>query len=205
MYESGYVRHGQNKDNANGILNGHRDEPLTEIGVNQAQEIALEIKAAGFIFTHVYSSPLIRALNTAEIISEMTKNPKPEVLELLIERDFGVMTGVEQSKIEDLCSPEIMNTSTITYFLSPKGAETFPELIERANKLLVVIHNKHADGDILFVTHGDFGKMIYAAYYLLPWEEVLTSFHFGNSEMLQLSRDTDPKDSHLFRFAQHNH
>ncbi|MBP7769257.1 histidine phosphatase family protein, partial [Candidatus Saccharibacteria bacterium] len=35
------ARHGQNKDNAEGILNGHRDRPLTELGRRQAMELAL--------------------------------------------------------------------------------------------------------------------------------------------------------------------
>ena len=34
------VRHVQNKDNADGILNGHRDEPLTDLGFAQAHETA---------------------------------------------------------------------------------------------------------------------------------------------------------------------
>ena len=34
------ARHGQDKDNENGILNGHRDTALTELGLSQAKEIA---------------------------------------------------------------------------------------------------------------------------------------------------------------------
>lgn len=60
------VRHGQNKDNAEGILNGHRDEPLTEIGVAQAYEIADKVKSTGIVFDRVYASPLQRAYKTAE-------------------------------------------------------------------------------------------------------------------------------------------
>lgn len=38
------VRHGQDEDNQNGILNGHRDMPLTELGKTQAQQLAQKIK-----------------------------------------------------------------------------------------------------------------------------------------------------------------
>lgn len=34
------TRHGQDRDNANNILNGHRDMPLTEIGMDQAGQLA---------------------------------------------------------------------------------------------------------------------------------------------------------------------
>lgn len=199
------ARHGQNEDNANGILNGHRDEPLTSKGIEQAEEVAAKIAQAGLSFDAVYCSPLVRAEHTAKIISSITNNPEPIIEPLLVERDFGVMTGVEQSKIEELCAPEIIKTETITYFLNPEGAETFPDLIERADELLDKIDSTHKDSDILLVTHGDIGKMIYAAYYKLPWKEVLMMFHFGNSEVLLLSEDTEPGEAHLFQILQHNH
>lgn len=55
------ARHGQNEDNANGILNGHRDMPLTETGIAQANEVAEKIKNTGLSFDVVLSSPLNRA------------------------------------------------------------------------------------------------------------------------------------------------
>ncbi len=47
--------------------------------------------------------------------------------------------------------------------------------------------------------------MIYAAYYRLDWLGVLSIFHFGNSELLLLSTDSGPEDSHAFRIEQFNH
>jgi len=198
------ARHGQNEDNANGILNGHRDLPLTEIGMRQAAEVANEIKAAGLSFDAVLSSPLSRALKTAQIIATINDLPEPKVDDELIERDFGNMTGLEQSRIEELCVPDIIKTDTITYFLSPEGAETFPDLLKRASALLKKITEDYKDGSILLVTHGDFGKMIYAEYYKLDWQSVLTLFHFGNSELLLLSPDSTADEAHVFKIIQHN-
>lgn len=199
------ARHGQNEDNANGILNGHRDLPLTPKGIEQAEEVAREIAAAQMSFTHIYASPLSRAFTTAEIIARAIGGPTPEVEELLIERDFGVMTGVEQSRIRELCAPDIIQAELITYFLSPEGAETFPDLVERGQRLLKKLKAEHSDGSILLVSHGDLGKMIYAAYYGLPWEDVLLQFHFGNSELILLSPDSPAEDAHVFTIEQHNH
>lgn len=198
------ARHGQNEDNANGILNGHRDLPLTEIGIAQAREVAEKIKDAGVKFDTVLSSPLSRAFVTAEIISEVNDLPQPKVTPGLIERDFGVMSGKPQSSIENLCAPDIIKTETITYFLSPEGAETFPDLLERARQLLDKIEEEYKDGSILLVTHGDFGKMIYTQYYGLDWKEALTLFHFGNSELLLLSPDSEAGETHVFTILQHN-
>jgi len=57
----------------------------------------------------------------------------------------------------------------------------------------------------ILVGHSDMGKMIYAAYYNLPWEQVLTQFHFGNSELLLLFAHSSADDAHVFTLTQHNH
>jgi probable phosphoglycerate mutase len=199
------ARHGQDQDNANGILNGRRNEPLTNVGIDQANQVARKIVDAGLHFDFVYSSPLKRAYKTAEIISQALALPVPLPLEDLIERDFGVMTGEQVRNIEKLCAPDIVKTATITYFLSPLNAETFPVLLERAQRLLTILTKKHHDGSLLLVTHGDIGKMIYAAYYALDWMNILTMFHFGNSEVLLLSPDSKPEEAHVFKIEQFNH
>lgn len=199
------ARHGQNEDNVNGILNGHRDLPLTKLGFSQANELASGILEAELSFDAIYSSPLSRAHWTAEIVAGVLGMPVT-VLPELIERDFGIMTGKLASDIERLCAPDIVKTETITYFLSPEGAETFPMLKEqRGRKVLELIRQMHTDGSVLLVTHGDIGKMIYAAYYDLDWRDVLTLFHFGNSELILLAEDSKPEDAHVLRIAQHNH
>lgn len=199
------ARHGQNEDNARGILNGHRDESLTQLGLEQAKQTAEFIKLNNLTFDAVYSSPLKRAFVTASIITEELSLPTPIVLDLLIERDFGVMSGRLISEIVDLCSPDIIQTDTITYFLSPDGAETFPDLTERGKKIISRIQGLHQTGSVLLVTHGDIGKMIYAAYYNLDWREVLEQFHFGNCELLLLSEDSPANETHVFKQNQHNH
>lgn len=199
------TRHGQNADNVAGILNGLRDEPLTTKGLEQANEIAQKIKDARLVFDVVYSSPLSRAFVTANIISKTLSLPEAQKEPLLIERNFGVMTGEKIADIEKLCAPNIIKAEIITYFLSPKGAETFPDLITRAGVLLEKLRAKHSNGNILLVTHGDMGKMIYAKYYNLDWREVLTQFHFGNCDLLLLSPNSPAEEIHVFKIPQHNH
>lgn len=198
------ARHGQDEDNAAGILNGRRDKPLTEIGINQAETVAHKIVEASLQFDAIYTSPLLRTRQTAEIIARSIHGPTPIPLDGLIERDFGCMSGRPQSSITEACAPDILVTATIVYFLNPEGAETFPDLLARAGKLLEDIYSRHTEGSLLLVTHGDFGKMIYAQYYQLPWQKVLTQFHFGNSELLLLSSDSPADEAHVFEIQQHN-
>ncbi|TAK96806.1 histidine phosphatase family protein [Patescibacteria group bacterium] len=199
------ARHGQDEDNSMGILNGHRDMPLTDIGLDQANQLSQKIKSLDIKFDKVYSSPLQRAYQTAKTITDCLDLDDPEKIDLIIERDFGVMSGKPVEEIASLCSPDIIKTDIVTYFLSPEGAETFPQLIDRAKKVLQFIQDKHAGQSVLLVSHGDIGKMIYAAYYNLTWQQVLTMFHFGNSELLLLAKDSAPENTHIFNIRQHNH
>jgi probable phosphoglycerate mutase len=203
------TRHGQNEDNLNGILNGHRDLPLTDLGKEQAKNLAEHLKKEGATFDLVLSSPLSRAYQTAEIITDTLGLTKPEKEELLIERNFGVMSG---RNVEDVAmwsekeNFEHAKTDTITYFLNPAGAETFTDLLERAKKLLKKIQENFSDKkEILLVGHGDFGKMIYCEFYNLNWRDVLFNFHFGNSEVLILEKDLKEEDRFYFKQKQHNH
>jgi len=137
------VRHGQDEDNQNGILNGHRDMPLTELGKTQAQQLAQKIKNIGIHFDKAYSSPLQRAYITWKIITDALNIDAPEQLDILIERDFGSMTGKAIQDIEILCAPNIIKSETVTYFLNPEGAETFPQVLRRAKQALTYIQKKH--------------------------------------------------------------
>jgi len=195
-------RHGQNEDNLDGILNGHRDRPLTSLGREQAKQLGEGIKNSGFQFDAVYSSPLSRAFETAEIAAKAAGLPDPQTMDLLIERDFGVMTGKRTDQVIELCSPNILETSTVTYFLNPEGAETFPELVGRGHAVLHEIRARHLGGKVLLVCHGDIGKMIYAAATDKDWKSVLMEFHFGNGELIDVS---GIGEAHKLKLEQFNH
>lgn len=199
------ARHGQDEDNNNGVLNGHRDTMLTDLGKHQAVMLGQSIAKSRLrhdAFDAVYVSPLTRAIQTADIATRVAGvTARVLVLPDLVERDFGVMTGQPVASIKERCAPDIIVADPVTYFLSPAGAETFPQLLERAEHILHNIAYWHTEESVLLVTHGDIGKMIYAAYYGLAWRDVLTQFHFANSELLLLSPDSPADQPHFFQHA----
>lgn len=197
------TRHGQDLDNSKGILNGRRDSPLTDVGRKQAEILANKI--SDFIkLDHIYCSPLERTLETARIIANKQKKIEPVILDALIEREFGVMTGKKLSDIGKLCAPDIINNRKYTYFLNQPGAETFPQLLIRAKRALYLVTKKHKNGNILLVTHGDIGKMLYAAFYNIDWRQALTYFDFGNTELILLNKKTDPQKAKIITSPQYN-
>lgn len=182
------VRHGQDTDNAAGILNGRRDTELTELGREQAKKVAEKLKDNNVQI--IYASPLKRAYETARIIATELRVDEVIADEHLIERNFGVLTGKPVSDILKYTG-KILATDRVNYFLEVEGAEDFPTLLKRGRKILEEIRQRHPDKNVLIVTHGDIGKMIRAAYHGLTWEDGLKTAYFENTEILELSENQD--------------
>ena len=88
------VRHGESTGNADGLLLGRIDAPLTERGRDQARSVGPLVRSA----TRVISSPLRRALDTAEALG--TGLPI-EVDERWIEVDYGEFDGRPLGAVPD--------------------------------------------------------------------------------------------------------
>ncbi len=85
-----FVRHGETESNVLGIVAGSTDVPLTARGRTQALAAAETLKAAGV--TAVYSSPLVRARDTAHCIAGALGLPVVIIPELA-ERNWGELEG----------------------------------------------------------------------------------------------------------------
>jgi len=84
------IRHGQTEWNLREIIQGHKDSPLTEIGVQIAKQHAKKLK--NIHFDAVFSSDTLRAKQTANIIA-LERNIAIKTTKLLRERSFGKYEG----------------------------------------------------------------------------------------------------------------
>ena len=71
-----FVRHGQTDWNKEKRLQGIRDIPLNETGLNQARELRKQVEQNNLFFDKVYTSPLTRAVVTAEMVSNKSRTDK---------------------------------------------------------------------------------------------------------------------------------
>ncbi|HKZ34390.1 MAG TPA: histidine phosphatase family protein [Patescibacteria group bacterium] len=179
------MRHGQDEDNKRHILNGHRDTHLTFLGRKQAEEAATVLKDAKITF--ILSSPLQRAVETATIISRILR-VKVEIIGGLIERDYGVLTGIP-SKDKEKYAKEIHIIHESHYFLGVEGAEEFLAVYLRARHVLQELTVTLENNKCLLVSHGDFLQMMRAAYYEKTWEEGLAFRYLKNGEVLALTQN----------------
>ncbi|MGN1346192.1 MAG: histidine phosphatase family protein [Eubacteriales bacterium] len=91
------IRHGQTDWNLVKRLQGRENVPLNEAGHAQAALVSRLMensKRHGVSFATVCTSPLSRAYDTAKYIAETLQIGEPVVLENLIERDYGSLSGL---------------------------------------------------------------------------------------------------------------
>jgi probable phosphoglycerate mutase len=87
------VRHGQTERSSRGAYSGQLDVPLTSLGREQAQRCAERLGGAGV--DAIYTSPLVRARDTAQVIADASGAPLT-VDDRLIEVDYGPFEGFDR-------------------------------------------------------------------------------------------------------------
>jgi broad specificity phosphatase PhoE len=179
------VRHGQDSASVHGVFNGWTNTNLTELGRKQAAEAAAKLKDRDI--SVVYSSPLARAHETAEIIAEKLGFNSINIHGQLIERNFGVLSGKSHSDVTKYAT-KFFPTERVHYFLDAEGAESFPELLARARSVMDEIKSKYNNGEnILIVAHGDIIKMLMAVHHGWSWEDGLRTKHIETGEIVELN------------------
>lgn len=179
------ARHGQDADNARGILNGRRNSPLTTEGIVQAYSLADKLRNDGSLnIKHVFSSRLQRAFETADICAR-TLGVSHTALDYLVERSHGILEGHPYSDIPILAK-SYKEAYGFTYVVEVEGGENYAELCERARIILVKIKKEISNigiwGDVLIVSHGAISRAIQTVSAGLTHEDIFNQPSFSNCE-----------------------
>ena len=142
------VRHGQTTGNKAKVLQGRgSNQPLNEAGIRQAGAVRDWFSEHQIHIDRVYTSPLLRAMQTAEIISEgMTAVTD----ERLLEMDYGPYEGM------DLLNPAEEVKTFFSDFVNnpaPDGMEPLSAVIDRMGSFLQMIRPEADRANILISTH----------------------------------------------------
>jgi 2,3-bisphosphoglycerate-dependent phosphoglycerate mutase len=177
------VRHGESVGNALGFYQGQADFELNERGRAQAQALAQRWKCEGVTFDVAISSPLMRARQTAEIISnaldlELEFNP------LWMERNNGQLAGLDRKE-----AAERFPRPAFIHPYMPIGGtgESQWDLYLRAGQAVRDIMAR-PPGRYLVVSHGGLLQMImYSILGLTPQADFLgPQFRFRNTAFATL-------------------
>lgn len=142
------IRHGQTDWNINTLLQGRTDIPLNVFGKEQARAVGRHLAERDPDWDFILSSPLSRAIKTAEMIAEEIGYDKEIIIvPEATERNFGSLEG---SPLNDAM-----------YDLLEKGhpeVETKEALFARAKSTLLKIIEKYRGKKVLLVSHAQFIK-----------------------------------------------
>jgi probable phosphoglycerate mutase len=190
------TRHGETDWNQQGILQGWTDVTLNELGRQQARDMAASFDKAGF--EAVWSSPLLRARETAEIIAPLIRLPVPRVHRGLMERNFGVFQGIPKSELAELNPVElqlILKRNPDGHF---EGGETMDQFADRVLGAIVNIGGHSHDQKVLIITHGWVMDVVTRHVMGLPRSAIL-NLKRKNGESLWVSvagESITPADAH---------
>lgn len=153
------LRHGQTAWNADGNRYcGRTDLPLTQKGVQQAKSVSDQLKKIPF--EAVYSSPLNRAVHTAQIASGRNNIITDD---RLIEADFGQWEGKtkdqfieENRELWDQWSNDPLN------FHAGGTGETASAIIQRTDAFFDDLLKWHSSGNVLVVAHNGVNRLYLA-------------------------------------------
>ncbi len=182
------VRHGLTELNRDKRVGGRYDAPLIEEGRRQAQEA--NGRFDGTSFDVVISSPLSRALETAEIIAGVGREDIV-VDEGSTERSFGEMEGLTPAQVrERLPQVRYVRIGHVDYSLNPPDGETFEQLHERARRFLDRTLKLHGGKKVILFGHENFLQQLHGVIRGLDPMESLEQ-PILNCELNQFCLDAD--------------
>ena len=156
------VRHGESEWNCAGRIQGQVNSPLTDLGINQAK--AIRDYLSGIFLNQeleIYTSPLDRALQTAEIIAQGIDYPSRKIIieERLNDFNLGEISGTfGWDKVAEIFPEQAQLRLQDPMRFHPSGGESGAEFEARLRSLLEDLKD---DGTLkLMVSHGIVNKFI---------------------------------------------
>jgi len=144
------VRHGKDDDTVRG---GWSQQPLTDEGEVQAAELAVFVQKSGLGIQQVYSSDLLRAMQTAQIVADSLRLPivpKPEFREV----NNGNLAGIKNELAAEQYPGLYWNT--LAWEQQYPGGESPKEFYERIRCAWDVLQKDilERNENVMLVTHG---------------------------------------------------
>ena len=139
------VRHGSTLLNENNSFRSRMDPPLDEQGISQAEKAAESISREGFEVIRIISSPLLRSVQTADILAEKL-DLDVEQDRGLISWDLGFLSGKSKDEYDDVLNFFVDNPTKKV----PEG-ESLDDLEKRTFEFF---NDELKDDDLkIYVTH----------------------------------------------------
>jgi len=152
------IRHGSTLWNEQGRMQGHRDVPLSARGQAQVRAWNLPTELVGLDHSARWvSSPLVRAVETAEILC----GAAPPADRALIEMDWGGWEGMSMDEIRARFGEEFTRNQALGLDFRPPGGESPRDVLRRMRSWLLRVAAD--DVPVVAVTHLGVVRTVLAA------------------------------------------
>ena len=152
------ARHGQTEWNVQMRFQGRTNVQLTEEGKAQAHSLAARMSS--WPLEAIYTSPLDRALYTAEAVAK-PHSLTPIVLPELQEINFADWEGESIPELERVQHENFARWRADPFFNPPPGAETWEKLYSRLSRAVKLFLNE-SYRRIAVISHGGIMRALYA-------------------------------------------
>ncbi|WP_328312314.1 histidine phosphatase family protein [Streptomyces sp. NBC_00442] len=156
------IRHGQTEWSLTGQHAGRTDVPLTAAG--EAAARALAPRLAGRRLVAVFSSPLSRALRTAELAGLTDAKPDPD----LVEWDYGGYEGLSAEQIRATRPGWDLWRDGVIPGDADHPGEQLDQVAARTDAALSRIRPLLSEGDVAVVAHGHLARILTVRWLGLP-------------------------------------
>jgi broad specificity phosphatase PhoE len=151
------VRHGQTAWNREEVFRGRADIPLNEIGRKEALLTGQYLERVKVDL--LYSSPLSRAVETAEAIARY-QGKEVQISQGLIDIDFGRWQGVSHEEVKERYGDLYRQWNDTPHLVGFPRGESLEDVRERALRVIDEIVRDHADETLLMVSHRVVNKTV---------------------------------------------
>jgi len=156
MAEIILVRHGETEWNVGGIYRGRADVALDGVGVKQAELLGKYL--SGLKLDAIYSSPLRRALDTANIVARY-QSVGAQVSDGLIDFNYGEWQGLPDKEVRKLYPALHSEWHTHPHLVEMPGGESLGDVEERVLAVVKEVVSKYK-GSVVLVSHRVVNKVL---------------------------------------------
>lgn len=153
------VRHGITKFNQEKRFTGFTDISISEEGKQQARAVGQQLRALGWKFDRAYTSWLLRAWETLEILLEELGTPELSTTKhpFLNERHYGDLQGRLHKELEAEYSAEQVHLWRRSYANRPPNGESLKDVVNRTQYYLndEIMPRLYTGETILISAHGN--------------------------------------------------
>jgi broad specificity phosphatase PhoE len=178
-----FVRHGESVANVLGeFSNSGYKHPLTSLGIEQARLLGESLTS--FNISRIFTSPVLRAVQTAEILSRIL-NAKVEITEALREWSLGIFEGTRDESGWAM-HRQVLEDWLVHRRLDSKipGGESYLEIKERFVPFIdqLVQEGQNTDKNVVLVGHGGlYITMLPVIFKNIDYEFSIQHTHFPNT------------------------